>query len=63
MDAVVDELVQKKSMTKLEFFNLVDLHGSLRPIPPSILDIRVAKRLKFQDMMMNQKETAIRDSV
>lgn len=58
MNAVVDELVQKRSMTKQEFFNLVDLHGSLRPVPPSILDLRVAKRLKFKDMVMNQRETA-----
>ncbi|XVF26814.1 hypothetical protein REPUB_Repub14bG0051400 [Reevesia pubescens] len=55
MDAVVDELVQKKSLTKQEFFGLVELHGSLKPIPPSIVDIRVAKRAQFQEMMMNQK--------
>lgn len=63
MDAVVDELVQKKSLTKQEFINLVELHGSLKPMPPSIIDIRVAKRLQFQEMMMNQKETALRSSV
>ena len=42
MDAVVDELVEKKSLTKQEFFGLVELHGSLKPMPPSIIDIRVA---------------------
>lgn len=63
MDAVVDELVQKKSMTKQEFFNLVELHGSLKPAPPSILDLRVAKRIKFQDMVTNQKETALQGNV
>ncbi|KAI7985172.1 hypothetical protein LOK49_LG14G01947 [Camellia lanceoleosa] len=63
MDAVVNELVQKKSLSKQEFFRLVELHGSLKPMPQSILDIRVAKRLQFQDMMMNQKESAIRGNV
>ncbi|KAK9923441.1 hypothetical protein M0R45_031860 [Rubus argutus] len=56
MDAVVDELVKKKSLTKRDFFSLVELHGSLKPVPPSLLDIRAAKRKQFQDMMMNQKE-------
>lgn len=62
MDSVVNELVQKKSLSKQEFFRLVELHGSLKPMPQSILDIRVAKRLQFQDMMMNQKESAIRSN-
>ncbi|MBA0643708.1 hypothetical protein Goklo_027972 [Gossypium klotzschianum] len=53
MDAVVDELVEKKSLTKQEFFGLVELHGSLQPMPPSIVDIRVAKRTQFREMMMN----------
>lgn len=53
MDAVVNELVEKKSLTKQEFFGLVELHGSLQPMPPSIVDIRVAKRTQFQEMMMN----------
>ncbi|MBA0761229.1 hypothetical protein Gotri_023906 [Gossypium trilobum] len=53
MDAVVDELVEKKSLTKQEFFGLVELHGSLQPMPPNIVDIRVAKRTQFQEMMMN----------
>ncbi|OMO66594.1 Peptidase M41 [Corchorus olitorius] len=55
LEAVVDELAQKKEMTKQEFFHLVELHGSLKPMPPSILDIRAAKRAQFQEMMMNQK--------
>ncbi|XP_002515987.2 probable inactive ATP-dependent zinc metalloprotease FTSHI 2, chloroplastic [Ricinus communis] len=56
MDAVVDELVQKKSLTKQEFFHLVELYGSIKPMPLSILDLRAAKRAEFQKMMMNQKE-------
>lgn len=43
MNAVVDKLVEKKSLTKQEFSNLVELHGCLQPTPPSILDIRSAR--------------------
>ncbi|WJZ94529.1 hypothetical protein VitviT2T_013376 [Vitis vinifera] len=59
MDAVVDELVQKKSLTKQEFFRLVEVHGSLKPMPPNILDIRAAKRIQFQERMMSQREAAV----
>lgn len=59
MDAVVDELVQKKSLTKQEFFCLVEVHGSLKPMPPNILDIRAAKRIQFQERMMSQREAAV----
>lgn len=59
MDAVVDELVRKKSLTKQEFFNLVELHGVIKPMPPSILDIRVAKRAQFQEMLVHQNETTL----
>lgn len=48
MDAVVSELVEKKSITKQEFFRLVELHGSLKPMPPSILDIRASKLEQYQ---------------
>lgn len=58
MEVVVDELVQKKNLSKHDFVRLVELYGSLKPMPPSILDIRVAKRKEFQDMMMDQKELA-----
>ncbi|GAV77556.1 AAA domain-containing protein/Peptidase_M41 domain-containing protein [Cephalotus follicularis] len=63
MDALVDELVEKKSLTKQEFFHLVDLHGSLKPMPPSILDIRVVKRAQFQEMMMKLKDTAVESNL
>lgn len=59
MDAVVDELVRKKSLTKQEFFNLVELHGVIKPMPPNILDIRVAKRAQFQEMLVHQNETTL----
>ncbi|KAL6996441.1 putative inactive ATP-dependent zinc metalloprotease FTSHI 2, chloroplastic [Sarracenia purpurea var. burkii] len=62
MNAVVNELVQKKSLTKQEFFRLVELHGSLKPIPPSIIDIRIAKHLHFLDQMMNQKDAAVQSN-
>ncbi|GLU14455.1 hypothetical protein SLE2022_310230 [Rubroshorea leprosula] len=57
MDSVVDELVQKKSLTKQEFFRLVKMHGSLEPMPPSIIDSRVAKRAQFQELMLNHEAT------
>jgi len=62
MDAVVNKLVEKKSLTKQDFFRLVELHGSLQPMPPSILDIRAAKLEQFQTMLMNQKEAAVRSN-
>ncbi|GAY51099.1 hypothetical protein CUMW_131730 [Citrus unshiu] len=59
LDAVVNELVEKKSLTKQEFFHLVELHGSLEPMPPSIVDIRAAKRSEIQEIMTNQNVTSI----
>ncbi|KNA18724.1 hypothetical protein SOVF_068170 [Spinacia oleracea] len=58
VDVVVDELVKKKSLAKKEFFDLVEMHGSLEPIAPTILDIRAEKRKQFQEMMTNQKAVA-----
>lgn len=63
MDAMVDELVQKKSLTKKEFFNLVEMYGSLDPIPPNLLDIRAAKSVQFQERMMSLRETAVGKNV
>ncbi|KAE7999216.1 hypothetical protein FH972_003671 [Carpinus fangiana] len=63
MDALVTELVQKKSLTKNELSHLVELHGSLKPMPPSILDIRTEKRMKFQEMIMKQNEAAVGSNV
>lgn len=57
VDIVVDELVQKKSLAKKEFFDLVEMHGSLEPIAPSIIDIRAEKSKQFREMVKNQKET------
>ncbi|XP_043720539.1 probable inactive ATP-dependent zinc metalloprotease FTSHI 2, chloroplastic [Telopea speciosissima] len=55
MDAVVDELIQKKNLSKQDFFRLVEVHGSLEPVSPNIIDIRITKRMQFQEMMMNKK--------
>lgn len=55
MEALVDQLVQKKSITKQEFSNLVVEKGHLEPMPQSIVDIRTAKRIQFQEMMMARK--------
>ncbi|KAF5741663.1 Cell division protein ftsH putative isoform 1 [Tripterygium wilfordii] len=63
LDAVVEELVQKKSLTKQQFSDLVELHGNLKPMPPSIIDIRVSKRAQFQEIMQNQKETVVETNV
>ncbi|PKI71021.1 hypothetical protein CRG98_008602 [Punica granatum] len=62
MDAAVEELVHKKSLSKQEFFHLVELHGNLKPLAPSILELRAAKRAQFEETMMkvkNQEETVI----
>ncbi|XP_024971449.1 probable inactive ATP-dependent zinc metalloprotease FTSHI 2, chloroplastic [Cynara cardunculus var. scolymus] len=58
MDAVVDALVEKRSLNKQEFMNLVELHGCVQPSPPSILDIRAIKRAQMQSMVVKQKEEA-----
>ncbi|KAJ1394646.1 P-loop containing nucleoside triphosphate hydrolase [Sesbania bispinosa] len=63
MDAVVNELVEKKNLTKQDFFHLVELHGSIKPMPQSILDIRVAKRREFQELISNGNETALKSNV
>ncbi|KAG0462582.1 hypothetical protein HPP92_021058 [Vanilla planifolia] len=51
MDRIVDLLVEKKSLTKQEFFQLVEEYGQLEPYPPSIVDIRAAKRVQFHELM------------
>lgn len=55
MNKIVDVLVMKKSLTKQEFVHLVEENGQLEPQPPSIVDIRTAKKVQFQEMMMSRK--------
>lgn len=59
MDAVVDTLVEKKSLTKQEFFHLVELHGSLQPMPRNILDLRAEKRKQLEKIIADMKEEAL----
>ncbi|VFQ92941.1 unnamed protein product [Cuscuta campestris] len=51
MEAVVDQLVQKKNLTKKEFSELVEMHGCLEPTPPAIVDLRLAKKSKFKRLL------------
>lgn len=53
MDAMVNELVEKKSLTKQDISHLVELHGCTRSVPVSVLDIRVAKRRELQELTGN----------
>jgi hypothetical protein len=58
MDAVVNELVEKKSLTKEDIVRLVQLHGLNKPtMPISIPDIRDAKLRELQEVSSNGKET------
>ncbi|CAA0837280.1 AAA-type ATPase family protein [Striga hermonthica] len=59
LDAVARELAEKKNLTKKEFFNLVELHGSLQPPPRSIVDIRSEKLLELQNMMAHNEKAAV----
>ncbi|CAH8316183.1 unnamed protein product [Eruca vesicaria subsp. sativa] len=62
MDEVVEKLVQKKSLSKQEFFTLVELYGSIKPMPPSILELRKIKRLQLQENVMKLDVTTARNS-
>ncbi|XP_042373442.1 probable inactive ATP-dependent zinc metalloprotease FTSHI 2, chloroplastic [Zingiber officinale] len=52
MNVLTDRLVEKKSVTKKEFFNLVEEFGHLEPMPENIVDIRKVKLSQFQEMMI-----------
>lgn len=56
VESVVDELIQRKSLSKQQFFNLVQKYGCLDPLPPNIIDVRNAKRAYFQEMMMAREK-------
>lgn len=59
LDAVVESLVEKKSLTKQEFFDLVELHGSLQTMPPTILDIRAGAKLKLEKLLADSVEAGV----
>ncbi|KAL4293256.1 hypothetical protein AHAS_Ahas18G0109900 [Arachis hypogaea] len=44
------------------FFHLVYLHGSIKPIPPSILDLRAAKHREFQQLRNDENQTALKSN-
>jgi len=52
----VNELVEKKTLTKEDIVRLVQLHGHTKPIPISMLDIRDAKRRELQEIASNGEE-------
>uniref|UniRef100_A0A1J3DJA5 ATP-dependent zinc metalloprotease FtsH 3 n=1 Tax=Noccaea caerulescens TaxID=107243 RepID=A0A1J3DJA5_NOCCA len=62
MDEVVEKLVQKKSLSKQEFSTLVELYGAVKPMPPSILELRKIKRLELQETVMKLDMTTARNS-
>lgn len=62
MDEVVEKLVQKKSLSKQEFFTLVELYGSIKAMPPSILELRKIKRLELEETVMKLDMTTATNS-
>lgn len=56
IDAMVNELVEKKNLTKEDIVHLVQLHGHTKPVPVSILDIRKAKLRELQEMSSKGRE-------
>lgn len=56
MNTLVNELVEKKTLTKEDIVRLVLFHGHAKPIPISVLDIRDAKRKELQEIVCNGKE-------
>lgn len=52
MDAVVDTLVEKRSLNKQELMELVELHGCIRPGPPTIMDLRAIKRAQMEGKLV-----------
>lgn len=57
MDVMVNELVEKKNLTKEDIVHLVQSHGHTKPVSVSILDIREAKLREFQEMSSKGRET------
>lgn len=55
--------MQKKSLTKPEFAQLVERLGSIKPMPPTIIDIRAAKLTEFKEKMMAMKESQEKEVV
>lgn len=52
MDALIDALIEKKTIRKDQFFRLVEEHGHLDPIPPQLTEVRDASLAEFREKMM-----------
>lgn len=58
MDAVIDELIRKKTLRKDEFYHLVEEYGHLDPIPPQPVEVRNASLAEFREKMMAGKNVS-----
>ncbi|KAJ4809477.1 ATP-dependent zinc metalloprotease FtsH [Rhynchospora pubera] len=56
LEATVDQLVEKKNLSKKEFSDLVRKFGNLEPVPLDLVEIRNSKLLQFREMMMTNKD-------
>ncbi|KAL9270819.1 putative inactive ATP-dependent zinc metalloprotease FTSHI 2, chloroplastic [Drosera capensis] len=59
VDVLADELVGKKRLVKKEILEFVRIYGSLEPVPPSILDIRMQKLNQLQLESGNQPDSGV----
>lgn len=59
MDVLVDKLVNKKSLAKQEFLQLVKEFGHLEPLPPSVVDIRMNRQAELQEIKANATRKSI----
>ncbi|KAJ1704758.1 hypothetical protein LUZ63_004537 [Rhynchospora breviuscula] len=55
LEATVDQLLEKKDLSKKEFSDLVRKFGNLEPVPLDIVEIRNSKLLQFREMMMTNE--------
>ncbi|KAJ4749174.1 ATP-dependent zinc metalloprotease FtsH [Rhynchospora pubera] len=56
LEATVDQLVEKKNLSKKEFSDLVRKFGNLEPVSLDLVEIRNSKLLQFREMMMTNKD-------
>eukprot|EP01018_Ginkgo_biloba_P002916 Gb_28961 [translate_table: standard] len=55
MDALMDKLIEKKTLRKQEFLELVENYGHIDPMPPQPIEIRNARLAEFREKMMAEK--------
>lgn len=63
VDVLADELVGKKRLVKKEILEFVRIYGSLEPVPPSILDIRMQKLKPRQLESGKQPDSGVMSNV